>query len=133
LLTLDLAVLYDIKRSNSQRPIIIEAEIERTAKRNRKTKAKEKQGDTREESPSTSSFLTHIFQEDNNMSEEQGLPPRRTLGDYVMYQGSRHFSNIVIPATAKALEKTCFSHSHQYPSIYINRSRGSIFTFVYIF
>jgi len=38
------------------------------------------------------------------MVEEQAPPPRRTLGDYVMYQGSRHFSSIAIHATAKALE-----------------------------
>jgi len=38
------------------------------------------------------------------MAEEQAPPPRRTLGDYVMYQGPKHFSSIAIPATAKALE-----------------------------
>ncbi|XP_068498515.1 uncharacterized protein [Phaseolus vulgaris] len=38
------------------------------------------------------------------MAQEQAPPPRRTLGDYVMYQGPRHFSSIAIPATAKALE-----------------------------
>ncbi|XP_068504555.1 uncharacterized protein [Phaseolus vulgaris] len=38
------------------------------------------------------------------MAEQQAPPPRRTLGDYVMYQGPRHFSSIAIPTTAKALE-----------------------------
>ncbi|XP_068465847.1 uncharacterized protein [Phaseolus vulgaris] len=38
------------------------------------------------------------------MAEQQEPPPRRTLGDYVMYQGPRHFSSIAIPTTAKALE-----------------------------
>jgi len=36
--------------------------------------------------------------------KEQASPFRGTLGDYVMYQGPRHFSSIAIPATAKALE-----------------------------
>jgi len=31
-------------------------------------------------------------------------PPRRTLGDYAMHQGSRHFSSIAIPATTRFLE-----------------------------
>jgi len=38
------------------------------------------------------------------MVEEQTLLPRRTLGGYVMYQGSKYFSSIAIPATAKTLE-----------------------------
>ena len=39
------------------------------------------------------------------MVEEQAPSPRRTLGDYVMYRGPRHFSSIVIPATTRAMEK----------------------------
>ena len=35
------------------------------------------------------------------MAEEQ---TRKTLRDYVMYQGPRHFSSIAIPTTAKASE-----------------------------
>jgi len=38
------------------------------------------------------------------MAEEQAPPSRRTLGDYVMYQGPRHYFSIAIPATAKALK-----------------------------
>ena len=38
------------------------------------------------------------------MVEEQTPPSRSTLGDYVMYQGARHFSSIAILATAKALK-----------------------------
>jgi len=38
------------------------------------------------------------------MVEERASLPKRILGDYVMYQGSKHFSSIAIPATAKALE-----------------------------
>jgi len=38
------------------------------------------------------------------MAEEQTPPPRKTLGDYVMYQGPKHISSIAIPATANALE-----------------------------
>ena len=37
------------------------------------------------------------------MVEEQAPPPRRTLGDYVMHQGLRHFFSI-LPATTRALE-----------------------------
>ena len=38
------------------------------------------------------------------MVEEQTPPPRRTLGDYVMNRGPRHFSSIAIPTTTKVLE-----------------------------
>jgi len=38
------------------------------------------------------------------MTEEQASLSRRTLGDYVMYQGPKRFSSIAIPATVKALE-----------------------------
>jgi len=37
------------------------------------------------------------------MEEEQASPPRRTLGDYVMYRRPRHFSSVVIPTTTRAL------------------------------
>jgi len=38
------------------------------------------------------------------MIEEQAPPPRRTLRDYVMYQGPMYFSCIAIPTIAKVLE-----------------------------
>ncbi|XP_068504467.1 uncharacterized protein [Phaseolus vulgaris] len=38
------------------------------------------------------------------MTEQQAPPTKKTLGDYVMYQGPRHFSSIAIPTTTKALE-----------------------------
>jgi len=38
------------------------------------------------------------------MAEEQAPLSRRTLGDYVMYQGPRYYSNIAIPVTTKALK-----------------------------
>jgi len=38
------------------------------------------------------------------MVEEQASHPMMTLGDYVMYQGPRHFFSISISATAKALQ-----------------------------
>jgi len=84
--------------------LLFELEIEKTARRNKETKRKEKQGDTREESSITSSFPINIFQEESNMAEEQAPPPRKKLGDYAMQQGSKHFSNIAIPSTTKALE-----------------------------
>ena len=37
------------------------------------------------------------------MAEEQTLPHRRTLRDYVMHRGPSHFSSIAIPITIKAL------------------------------
>ena len=38
------------------------------------------------------------------MTKNQAPPPKRTLGDYVTYQGPRHFSSIAIPAIDKALK-----------------------------
>jgi len=38
------------------------------------------------------------------MTEQQAPPTKKTLGDYVMYQGPRHFSSIAIPTTTKVLE-----------------------------
>jgi len=38
------------------------------------------------------------------MTEKQAPLLRRRLGNYVMYQGPKHFSSIAIPATAKVLE-----------------------------
>jgi len=82
--------------------VLIEAEIKRVAKRNNKTKRKE----DKLESNSQPLFLFPLifFQEESNMAEEQTPPPRRTLGDYVMYWGPRHFSSIAIPTTTRALE-----------------------------
>jgi len=64
--------------------LLFESEIEMATKRNRKTKTKERQGDTKEESSITFSFHINIFQEKSNMAEELVPPPRRTLGDYAM-------------------------------------------------
>jgi len=57
------------------------------------------------------------------MIEEQARPPRRTLGDYVMYQGAKLFSSIAIRVIAKAVEikPDFFSLS----SISINFRNGS--------
>jgi len=38
------------------------------------------------------------------MAGEETPPPRRTLGDYAIHQGPRHFSSIAVPATNRALE-----------------------------
>ncbi|XP_019453179.1 PREDICTED: uncharacterized protein LOC109354835 [Lupinus angustifolius] len=37
-------------------------------------------------------------------NNERPNPPRRTLGDYAMYQGPRHYSSIVIPHTERTIE-----------------------------
>jgi len=64
--------------------LLFEAEIERLARKNRKSKAKEKQEHIREDSSTTSSFSIYTFQEDNIMAEE-APPPRRTPGDYAIH------------------------------------------------
>jgi len=84
--------------------LLFEAEIEKVVRKNRKSKAKENQEDNREDSSTSSSFSIDIFQENNNMAGEETPPPRRTLGDYAIHQGPRHFSSIVVPATNRALE-----------------------------
>jgi len=43
------------------------------------------------------------------MVEERQLPPRRTLGDYAMQQGPRHFSNIAIPLRAMVTHNNPFT------------------------
>ena len=75
--------------------MLFEAEIEKVAKEN--------QEDNREDS-STSSFSIDIFQENNNMAGKETPPPRRTLGDYAIHQGPRHFSSIVVPASTRVLK-----------------------------
>ncbi|KAF1883454.1 hypothetical protein Lal_00003403 [Lupinus albus] len=39
-----------------------------------------------------------------NTNNERTNLPRRTLGDYAMYQGPRHYSSIVIPHTTRTVE-----------------------------
>jgi len=52
------------------------------------------------------------------MAEDRIPPPGRTLGDYAMQQGPRHFSSIAVPATTKTFEmKPTFLNlisSHQF-------------------
>jgi len=52
------------------------------------------------------------------MAEERQPPPRRTLGDYALQQGPRHFSSIAVLATTKVFEmKLAFLNlisSHQF-------------------
>jgi len=50
--------------------LLFEADTERIAKRNSKTKTKEREGDTRKESSTTYSFLINIFYEESNIAEE---------------------------------------------------------------
>jgi len=55
------------------------------------------------------------------MAEEQTPPLRRTLGDYVMHQGLRHFSSIAILATTRDFEMKSIFHSfiitHQFTTM----------------
>jgi len=52
------------------------------------------------------------------MVEDRIHPPRRTLGDYALQQGPRHFSSIAVLATTKTLKmKLAFLNlisSHQF-------------------
>jgi len=66
-------------------------------------KRKEKQGEVTEES-STTYPLPIEFVQESIMAKKQPPQPRRTLDDYGMQKGPRHFSSIVIPAITKALE-----------------------------
>jgi len=56
------------------------------------------------------------------MAEEQAPPPRRTLGDYALHQGPRHYSSIAIPTTTRALEmKPAFLsliNNHQFTAMH---------------
>ncbi|XP_068475201.1 uncharacterized protein [Phaseolus vulgaris] len=78
-------------------------EIEKTARRNqsKKREEKKKQGQAKGESSNT---LNSHNQTEFQMAENRQNPPRRTLGDYAMQQGPRHFSSIVIPPATKSLE-----------------------------
>jgi len=52
------------------------------------------------------------------MAENRQNPHRRTLGDYAIEQGPRHFSSIAIPLATKSLEmKPTFlslNNTHQF-------------------
>jgi len=54
------------------------------------------------------------------MVEEQPSPLRRTLGDYVMQHGPKHFSSTTISTTTKALKMKlaliCLISTHQFTS-----------------
>ena len=78
-------------------------EIEKTARKNqsKKREEKKKQGQAKGESSNT---LNSHNQTEFQMAENRQNPPRRTLGDYAMQQGPRHFSSIAIPPATKSLE-----------------------------
>jgi len=74
-------------------------------------KFKQKQGDQEKGSdPTSSNYQSHTsLSEDmaknrNNEGRRIVNPPRRTLGDYVLPQGPRYFSSIVIYAATRSLE-----------------------------
>ncbi|XP_019425057.1 PREDICTED: uncharacterized protein LOC109333933 [Lupinus angustifolius] len=86
-------------------------EIEKSTKRNRK-KAKEKKKQGIEEAQCSSEQSEDSEPRSIQMENMQNAignnprpnPPRRTLGDYTMYQGPRHYSSIVILHTDKTVE-----------------------------
>jgi len=45
-----------------------------------------------------------VEEEANGHVDPADSPPRRVLGDYALQQGPRHFSSIVVPNTARAIE-----------------------------
>ncbi|XP_019455123.1 PREDICTED: uncharacterized protein LOC109356250 [Lupinus angustifolius] len=56
--------------------------------------------------PTVSEFRSEKMENVNNVVDNNPRPnpPRRTLGDYVMYQGPRHYSSIMFPHTDRAVE-----------------------------
>jgi len=75
-------------------------EIEKTTRKNWSKKRKEKkEGQAKGESSNT---LNSHNQIELQMEDNRQNPPRRTLRDYAMQQGPRHFSNIAIPSTTKS-------------------------------
>ncbi|KAK8469592.1 hypothetical protein PHAVU_005G111650 [Phaseolus vulgaris] len=78
-------------------------EIEKTARKNQSRKREEKKKQ-RQAKGESSNNLNSQNQTEFQMVENRENPPRRTLGDYVMQQGPRHFSSIAIPPATKSLE-----------------------------
>ncbi|XP_019429801.1 PREDICTED: uncharacterized protein LOC109337307 [Lupinus angustifolius] len=86
-------------------------EIEKSTKSNRKKAKEKKQQGTQEAQCSSklaASSATQLEKIENahnaNDNNQTPNPPRRTLGDYAMYKGPRHYSSIVIPHTARTME-----------------------------
>jgi len=99
-----------------------DSEIEKTAQNNRRRKKRSKQGEREEPSASPhrdiqvnqeedmaerDRALPPVNQEKDMAERDRALPPpppRRTLGNYAMQQGPRHFSSIAMPATTQHVE-----------------------------
>ncbi|XP_019457543.1 PREDICTED: uncharacterized protein LOC109357944 [Lupinus angustifolius] len=86
-------------------------EIEKSAKNNQKKVKEKKQQGSQEAQCSSEPATNPEIQLDKmenvhnaNDNNPRTNPPRRTLGDYAMYQGPRHYSSIVIPYTARTVE-----------------------------
>ncbi|XP_019416042.1 PREDICTED: uncharacterized protein LOC109327378 [Lupinus angustifolius] len=110
-LTSTIVVLFMLLRGKAtDKQLEYNPEIEKSAKSNRKkAKAKKKnQGITEAQCSSEQSEDSEpkSNQMENNAAgnNQRPNPPRRTLGDYAMYQGPRHFSSIVIPQTDRTVE-----------------------------
>jgi len=67
-------------------------EIEITARRNRETKRKERVGDIREESSTTSSLPINIFQEENNWQKNK----YHFLGEHLLIMPCSRGQNIFL-------------------------------------
>jgi len=78
-------------------------EIEKTARKNQSKKREEKKKQGQEKGESSNTLNSHN-QTKLQMADNRQNPPRRTLGDYAMQQGLRHFSSIAIPPATKSLE-----------------------------
>ena len=105
----------------SQDQLVFDAEIEKTARRNRGRKRREQREPNQEQQTADSAATAAQNTEEINMADQGGNPPRRVLGDYVVQQGPRHFSSIAIPNTIKAVEmKPAFLtliSSHQFTGL----------------
>jgi len=107
-----------LRRKVPENQLEFDSEIEITARRNQSRKRREQQSQPREESSTTFDRDTQVIQEEISMVEERIPPPRRTLGDYALQQGPKHFSSITVLATTKVFEmKPTFLNlisSHQF-------------------
>jgi len=83
-----------------------DSEIEKTARNNRRRKKISKQGAIEE--PSASPHRDIQVNQEEDMAQRDRAPPppppRRTMGNYAMQQGLRHFSSIAMPATTRHVE-----------------------------
>jgi len=85
-----------LRNQVKEEQLLFDPDINKTLRQLRRRRKREQKSRAVEESCGA------IMVEEINGHENR--QPRRTLGDYVLQQGPRHFSNIVIPNNARAIE-----------------------------